>query len=251
MSVAEDARGERMIRVKEHGTVVEIVLDRPARANALTRAGVRELRSAVAGIREGVELILVRGAGGRAFCGGADSREMVSLPAEERRHAITELGRCVTELWKHPAMSVAVLDGYATGGGAHLALACGMRAATDAAWLQFPSASYGLSLGAVWLSQLCGPARAARLLGSGRRVSAAEAMEMGIVQAISTPDGAIEALGLIDAVGLRELKAAIMDAASPHVEAALDREHERAAEFVMLDRFVSSLSGEPSLSPSS
>ena len=49
--------------------------------------------------------------------------------------------------------TVAVLDGYATGGGAHLALACDLRTASQSAWLQFPSARYGLTLGSTWLAR--------------------------------------------------------------------------------------------------
>jgi enoyl-CoA hydratase/carnithine racemase len=235
-----------VIKSSETAEVGTILLDRPERANALNRDGVAQLRSALASFSDAVELIIVRGCGGRAFCGGADAREMVALTPAERRQAIIELGMCVTELWDHPAVTVAVLDGYATGGGAHLALACDLRTASPTAWLQFPAARYGLTLGSTWLSLLTGPATAMWLLSSGRRVSADEAQLLGLVQLVVDGEHAREALGLGSGVALRELKAAMRASRPVHIDAALRAEHERAAELVGLDRFVNALRAEPS-----
>lgn len=249
MNAMQARRDHHMIRCYEHDRVAEITLDRPTAANALDRAGVRELRAALASLSEAVELIVIRGAGGRAFCGGADSREMVSLSAQERKQAILELGECVTELWRHPALTLAALDGYATGGGAHLALACDLRTASESAWMQFPSRSYGLNIGCVWLSLLAGPAAAAHLLASSRRLSAEEAERLGIVQAVVPGDTARERLGLSDPTELRELKATIRLALPANLESALRAEHERAAEMVTRELFVTSLSSSASVRP--
>lgn len=234
-----------VIRVDRRDTVAHVTIDRPERGNALDREGVAELRGVISGLDD-VELLLLHGAGGRSFCGGADSREMVTLPPAERQDALAAFAECCIELWEHPALSVAVVDGYAIGGGAHLALACDLRVLTPQAWLQFPSSRYGLHLTVVWLTLLAGPASAAVLAGSARRVDAAEAHRLGIAQAVAPGDEARDALGLVDASGLRELKQAIREAAPPHVADALRAERDRAVEMVALDRFVTALSREAS-----
>ena len=236
----------RMVRVTRDGPVAHLTLDRPEAANALDREGVAELRGALDALGDDVELIAVRGAGGRCFCGGADSREMVSLPPAERQAAIVAFTECCIALWEHPALTVAVVEGYATGGGAHVALACDLRVLAPEAWLQFPSSSYGLHITVTWLTLHAGPAAATTLSASRRRVGAEEAQRLGLAQAVAPGDEALEALGIARAPHLRELKAAVRQAMPPHVGEALRRERDRAVENVALDRFVESLSREPS-----
>lgn len=238
---------ETMIKVEQHGKLARILLDRPQAGNALNRAGATSLREALAALDSSVELIVLRGAGGRAFCGGADSREMVQLQPDERRAALTIFSEACLELWNHPALSVAVLDGYAIGGGAHLAMACDLRVMAPEAFLQFPSSGYGLNITVVWLTLLAGPANAAWLMGSARRVSAAEALRLGLTQAIAPGEGALAALGLEGRTGFLELKSAIREAIPANIGAALRAEQARAQDLVGLERFVNALSGEASV----
>ncbi|MDO8208882.1 enoyl-CoA hydratase/isomerase family protein [Conexibacter sp. CPCC 206217] len=235
------------IRIARDGAVATLTIDRPRSGNALDRAAVAELRAALAALPGEVELIVVRGAGGRSFCGGADSREMVALAPAERQQAMAAFGDCCVELWNHPALSVAVVDGYATGGGAHLACACDLRVLAPSAWLQFPSSRYGLNITAVWLTALVGAANATMLLGSAQRVDAATAERLGIAQAVGECDDALALLGLERPAGLREAKAAIRGASSPHLGSSLLAERNRAVELIARDRFVDSLSQEASV----
>ncbi|MBM3346519.1 MAG: enoyl-CoA hydratase/isomerase family protein [Betaproteobacteria bacterium] len=235
-----------MINSERHGRVARITLDEPARGNSLSRAGVADLRRALAGLGKDVELIVLRGAGGRAFCGGVNSPEMVALPPEGRRESLTAFSEACLEIWDHPALSVAVLDGYAIGGGAHLAMSCDMRTMASDAFLQFPSSGYGLNITTVWITLAAGPATAAWLMGSARRVPALEAVRLGLAQVIAPGDGALAALGLEGRTGFLELKAAIREAIPRHVGAALREEAARARELVGLDRFVNALGQERS-----
>lgn len=240
-----------MIRLERDGAVARVTFDRPERGNALDRAGVVELHAVLTELGEDVELIVFRGAGGRAFCGGADSREMVSLSPEERRQALASFYDACLALWDHPAPSVAVLDGYAAGGGAHLAMACDLRTMAPGAWMQFPSARYGLNITTVWLTLAVGSARTTELMASARRVAAEDARAIGLAQAVCPGDHALDALGIQGVSGLRELKAAAREALPLSVREALLSERKRAVELVGLDRFVEALSRERSATPSS
>jgi enoyl-CoA hydratase/carnithine racemase len=235
-----------MIDLEQQGRVARITLNDPARGNALSRAGVAELRRTLAGLPKETELIVLRGAGGRAFCGGVNSPEMVALPPEERRAALTAFSEACLEIWDHPALSVAVLDGYAIGGGAHLAMCCDMRVMAPEAFLQFPSSGYGLNITTVWITLAAGPATAAWLMGSARRVPAADAVRLGLAQAVAPGDEALASLGLEGRTGFLELKAAVREAIPPHVAGALRAEQARARELVGLDRFVNALGQERS-----
>lgn len=239
-----------MIRVERDGAIARITFDRPERGNALDRAGVIELCHGLEKLGDDVELIVFRGAGGRAFCGGADSRELVSLPPDERRQALASFYDTCLAVWDHPAPSVAVLDGYAAGGGAHLAMACDLRAMAPGAWLQFPSARYGLNITVVWLTLAIGPAVTTQLMASARRLPTEEAHAIGLAQVVSSGDDALSTLGLVEPLGLRELKAAVRDALSPSLRQALRSERERAIELVGLNRFVEALNREPSANAS-
>jgi enoyl-CoA hydratase len=235
-----------MILFEQTGKIARITLNEPGKGNALSRAGVADLRSALKDIGKDVELIVLRGAGGRAFCGGVNSPEMVKLPAEERRESLTAFSEACLEIWHHPALSVAVLDGYAIGGGAHLAMCCDMRVMAPETFIQFPSSGYGLNITTVWITLLAGPANAAWLMGSARRVPAPEALRLGLTQVVAPGDEALAALGLEGRTGFLELKAAVREAIPQHVTEALRAEQARARELVGLDRFVNALGQERS-----
>lgn len=235
-----------MIILEQSGKIARITLNEPTRGNALSRAGAADLRKAIADIGKDVELIVLRGAGGRAFCGGVNSPEMVALPPAGRQESLSTFSEACLDIWHHPALSVAVLDGYAIGGGAHLAMSCDMRVMAPEAFIQFPSSGYGLNITTVWITLLAGPSNAAWLMGSARRVPAAEALRLGLTQVVAPGDEALSALGLEGRTGFLELKAAVREAIPQHVTEALRAEQSRARELVGLDRFVNALGQERS-----
>jgi enoyl-CoA hydratase/carnithine racemase len=222
------------------------MLDRPERGNSFDRAAVLELRAALAGLDESIELVVLRGAGGRAFCGGADAKEMVDLGPEDRRAAVGDFCDLAEELWNLPALTVAVLDGYATGGGAHLAMACDLRIAAPGAWIRFGSARYGLAITSVYLTVHAGPSVAASLLASARRVGAEEGQSLGLFQALTEEDEPLAALGLAGGGSGRLAKAAVRAALPAGVAEALAVERARAVAGAGLDAFVDSLRSEAS-----
>jgi enoyl-CoA hydratase/carnithine racemase len=99
----------------------------------------------------------------------------------------------------------------------------------------------------VWLTELIGPANAAMVLGSARRVDADLALRLGIAQAVGPADDALELLGVTDPAGMRATKAALREAAPPHVRASLRDELDRAVELIACEHFVDSLGRERSV----
>lgn len=233
-----------MIVVERYGDVARLVLDRPDRGNAIDRRGARELREAVLSMPAEVGLVVVTGRGNRAFCGGADSTELLSISPPERADAVAAFFDAGLALWNSPAMTLAAIDGYAIGGGAHLAMACDMRTMSETSFIQFPSSKYGLHLTAVWLTACVGPSAAARLMGSGVRVGASEALRIGLIEKVTPAAEAVTSLAFEDTSQLRELKAAIRAALPGSVINDLWRERTRAVENVSSDLFARSLGAD-------
>jgi len=162
-----------------------LTLNRPDALNALNRDLVRELGARVdeAGA-SGARALLITGAGERAFCAGADIGELaLGLPVAARASA--ELGqRTFAKLDRLAIPSVAIIDGYAFGGGLELAMACTFRVATARAKMGQPEIKIGLIPGyggTQRLPRLVGEAAALDLVMTGRTVDAEEALRLGLV----------------------------------------------------------------------
>lgn len=235
-----------MINVDRHGPVVRMTFNRPDQGNSIDRRGSAELTDALLSIPTDVSLVVLTGSGDRGFCGGADSRELLSLSPPQRADAVAAFYDASLALWNSPAMTLAAINGYAIGGGAHLAMACDMRTMSEKSFLQFPSSKYGLHLTAVWLTVSVGPAATARLMGSGHRVAPGDALRIGLIEEITPAQEAVTSLGLEDAAGLRELKIAIRAALPDSLADDLLHERARAVEAASGERFVTALNAEPS-----
>jgi enoyl-CoA hydratase/carnithine racemase len=233
-----------MIVVEQDGPVVQLTLDRPDQGNSIDRRGAGELKEAILSIPAEVGLVVLTGSGGRAFCGGADSRELLSISPPDRADAVAAFFDASLALWNSPAMTLAAIDGYAIGGGAHLAMACDMRTMSETSFIQFPSSKYGLHLTAVWLNVSIGPSATARLMGSGVRVGPTEALRVGLIERVTSAAEAVTSLALEDAEGLRELKKAIRAVQPDWLADDLWRERTRAVENVSRDLFVRALGAE-------
>jgi len=160
--------------------------------NALDRPTLEELRDrleALAGDDEARVLILT-GAGGKAFVAGADIKYMSGLGVEE---AIEWGGlghRCGQLLETMPKPTIAAIDGFALGGGCELALACDIRYAGSGAKLGQPEINLGIIPG--WggtqrLARVCGLGFAKELILTGRLVDAEEALARGLVNGVHDP----------------------------------------------------------------
>ena len=164
--------------------VARLLLDRPERHNALDRALVQALHTAVEAQREHV--IVLGSSGSGRFCGGADT----SLDDTERAWVSDALYDLYARILELPRPVLAAIDGPAIGGGLQLAIACDMRVAAPGAWLGARGPGHGLAVAAWGLPTLVGRGRALDLCLTGRRVDAEDALAIGLVDRVDEDPGA-------------------------------------------------------------
>jgi enoyl-CoA hydratase len=169
-----------------------LTLNRPEALNALSFATLEEIgRTIDAVAKTDARALLVTGAGGKAFCAGADIKELTGRDlAAQKRGA--ELGQSVfAKLDRLAVPSIALVNGYAFGGGLELALACTFRLATRNARMGLPEIKLGLIPGyggTQRLPRVVGPARALEMIMTGRTVDADEAARIGLVHRLVDGD---------------------------------------------------------------
>ena len=169
--------------------IARLTINRPEKLNALDRQTMREIDAVVGRARDDAQVgvLLVCGAGEKAFVAGADIKAMANQSAMESL-GMTTLGQRVArqiELLAKPV--IAAVNGFAFGGGCELALACHMRLASENAVLGLPEVSLGIIPGyggTQRLPRLVGPGRALELILSGRRIKAEEAERIGLVNRV-------------------------------------------------------------------
>jgi enoyl-CoA hydratase len=169
-----------------------LTLDRQEALNALSFAILEEISGAFDRAAEmDVRALIITGAGTKAFCAGADIKELRGrdLAAQKRQ---AERGQAIfAKLDSLPVASVAVINGYAFGGGLELALASTFRLATSNAKVGLPEIKLGLIPGyggTQRLPRMVGEARALEMIMTGRTVAAEEALAIGLVNRIAEGD---------------------------------------------------------------
>ena len=169
-----------------------LTLDRPEALNALSFAIIDEISNAIDEAAQlPVRALIITGAGERAFCAGADIKELRGRDLVAQRRG-AEKGQAVfAKLDRHPVPSVAAINGYAFGGGLELAMACTFRVASPTAKMGLPEIKLGLIPGyggTQRLPRLIGEARALEMVMTGRTVGAEEAERIGLVNHIVEGD---------------------------------------------------------------
>jgi len=169
-----------------------ITLDRAAVLNALNFELLRDLGAALDQVAGGdARALLVTGAGDRAFCAGADINELMGRSLRQQREGAAFGQAVLARLDALPIPSIALINGYAFGGGLELALACTFRLAVRTARLGLPEIKLGLIPGyggTQRLPRLIGEARALEMILTGRAVEADEAARIGLVNRIVEGD---------------------------------------------------------------
>ena len=199
--------GQVTRRLSRDGAVQVVTVDRPAKLNVLDPAMIAALTAAFAEPAPGARALVLTGQGPRAFIGGADIAAMAALdgPAAARAF-ITSLHRLCAAIRNAPVPVVASIRGYCFGAGLEVAAACDLRVADPTAVFGMPEVNVGLPsvIEAALLPTLIGAGRTRDLVMTGRRLSAAEALDWGFVTRLA-PEGGLDAA--TDAV-LSELLAA-------------------------------------------
>jgi len=177
------------ILVKREKNFAWILLNRPDKLNALNYEMLDLLEKALneLGSDDGVRCILVRGVGNRAFSAGADVSWLSELAPEEAKRASEKGHMVIKKIMELPKPIIAVVNGYALGGGCELALACDFRIASKKAKFSQPEVRLGLIPG--WggtqlLPRLVGPAKAREMIMFGEMLDAEEAYRIGLVDRV-------------------------------------------------------------------
>src|SRR6266568_3098111 len=168
-------------------------LARPEAMNALDRGLVEALLEASNAVRDDPDAraTIFVGLGDRAFSAGADLKERAGLGSIEVAEAVASISRAMQAVAEIPVPTIAAINGAALGGGFELALACDIRIASTAAVMGLPETTLAIipgGGGTQRLPRIAGEGRAKELIFTGRRISAADALQYGIVHEVAAPD---------------------------------------------------------------
>ena len=213
-----------LVLAERDGPVLVLTLNRPEKRNALNAALRVALREALARDREDPEtrVVVLRGAGDKAFAAGADVEEMAARTPFEQRAFISP-PHIYSAVATHPKPVVAALNGHALGAGLELAMACDVRVASSGAKLGQPEINLGIipgGGGTQRLPRLVGAGRAARMVMTGEAIDASTALAWGLVEEVVEPERVVP----------RAVELAKVMAAKSPVALRLAKEALRAAE---------------------
>jgi enoyl-CoA hydratase/carnithine racemase len=192
--------------VERDGGVLRVTINRPEARNALSKATNEELFQVARELRtdRDAQVVVLTGAGDKAFCAGADLKERRGVSAEETGPYVDAISGAINAWAAIPQPTIAMINGFAFGGGMELALACDLRVASDTAKFGLTEVRLGIMPGAGGtqrLPRLVGVAAAKELILLGRRIDAQRAKEVGLVSEVapladlpSVVDGMLEEL---------------------------------------------------------
>ncbi len=180
-----------LLATTENQTAI-LTLHRPEIMNSFNFALLRALRDQVEALRfnTDVRVIIITGAGEKAFCAGADLKERATLTPVQVKEFIFTIRNLFTSIELLPKPVIAAVNGIALGGGTELALACDIRIASTNASMGLTETRLAIIPGAGGtqrLPRLVGKGKAKELIFTGRRVDAQEALSIGLVNQICEP----------------------------------------------------------------
>jgi enoyl-CoA hydratase len=215
------------------GVVATLTVNRPKALNALNRPVLEGLAEVLRGLRNdgAVRVLIITGAGDRAFVAGADIAAMAGMSVTEGLE-FTRLGHAVMSAIEDlPLPVIAAVNGFALGGGLELALACDLIIASEKARFGQPEINLGIIPGFGGTQRLAhriGHSRARQLIMTGEMFDARAAFEWGLVNTVAAPDQLLdeahklaEQIATKSGFALRQAKAALHAAATMDLEAGL------------------------------
>jgi methylglutaconyl-CoA hydratase len=186
-----------LVRWERLGDTALVTIHRPEVLNCLSFPTLKRFRALCRELSLDLSLraILITGAGEKAFCAGADLVERRTMPKEIVPSFVRNIRRLMDDVEALPQPTIALINGFAFGGGTELLLACDLRIAAPHAQLGLTETSLAIIPGAGGtqrLPRLIGKARAKELILTARRIDAAEAERIGLVNRIATAGGLLE-----------------------------------------------------------
>jgi enoyl-CoA hydratase len=225
------------LRVDTRNRVATVTIDRPEKRNALNAQVRRELTTAFDALADdgGIRVVILTGAGDKAFVAGADIGEFAERTPIQQRSAME--GRRIFEvIADYPKPTIAAINGFALGGGCELALACDLRIAGRSARLGQPEVNLGIlpgGGGTQRLPRLVGAGHAMRLILTGELVGAEAAERIGLVDLVVEDSELREQAQVLaeriaghSPVALKLIKQAVRAAAEMPLSAGLALERE-------------------------
>jgi len=186
-----------LLKEKDNG-VVTLTLNRPQVMNSFNFELLHALQDQVNAIRfdRSVRVVIIAGAGEKAFCSGADLKERATLSPDQVKEFIFTIRNLFTSIEQLNKAVIAAVNGVALGGGTELALACDIRIASMNASMGLTETRLAIIPGAGGtqrLPRLVGKGKAKELIFTGRRVDAQEALNIGLVNKVCEPGDLFEA----------------------------------------------------------
>ena len=210
-----------LVSVAREDDLVWLTLERPEAMNCFSFPLLLRFRTLLAELRDDLSIrcLLITGRGEKAFCAGADLKERRGMSDDLARVHVGHIKALTCDVEALPQPTIAVVNGYAFGGGTELALACDLRVAAAHATMGLTETSLAIIPGAGGtqrLPRLVGQAKAKDLIFTARRVGAEEAERIGLVDRVAPPGNlhevALELARTIAAngpVAVRAAKAAV------------------------------------------
>ena len=177
------------IRLTVEGPIAVVTIHRPACRNALNSQVYREIIAALQDVRDrdDVRVVLLTGAGDKAFAAGADIAQMVQESPQSGRRLSALCHEAAELLETMRQVTIAAVNGYALGGGCELSMSCDIRICADTAVFGQPETGLGITPGfggTQRLARLVGPGMAKQLIYTAKNIKADEALRIGLVNAV-------------------------------------------------------------------
>lgn len=185
------------VQYEQRGNLALVTLNRPEGLNAFNYDMIVELGQITEAIRinPDIRVVIFTGSGERSFSVGADLKERKTLTDLQVKRNLYKMGEVFTAIENLPQPTIAMINGFAFGGGIELALACDFRIASDSALMGLTETSLAIIPGAGGtqrLPRLIGETKALELILTARRLKAEEAFEYGILTKVVATDDLLE-----------------------------------------------------------
>jgi enoyl-CoA hydratase/carnithine racemase len=188
---------DQVILAEEKDQILTLTLNRPQAMNAFNYAQVEALQAHIDAVRfrPEIRVVILTGAGEKAFCAGADLKERATLSELRVNEYLYKQRNLFTSIEDLNKPVIAAINGAAFGGGTEITLACDIRIISETASMGLTETRLAIIPGAGGtqrLPRLIGRGKAKELIYTGRRISAREALDIGLVNKVCKPDALLE-----------------------------------------------------------
>lgn len=217
------------------GPLATITFNNPKALNALTVATFEGLARLLGELQHNpsVRVVILTGAGEKAFVAGGDIAHLATLNADSAREFALLAQRVIDQIESFPKPVIAAINGYALGGGCELAMGCDLRIAADTAKFGQPEVKLGIIpgfAGTQRLSRLVGKGRAKELIFTGEMIDAQEALRIGLVNRVVASDRLMEVTREL-ALKMCDKSASAIKLAKEAIENGLEMDFARAEKY--------------------